>query len=68
MDNGFVKNTNAPDGIHDNVEFNEYRSARWWTARMHREWLLDRIAPFGIAVGMVLAFAIIGTMEACAQW
>ena len=53
----------APDGIHDTVAFNEYRSPRWWSARRHREWLLDRVAPWLFAAMLFGAFAFAGWVD-----
>jgi hypothetical protein len=59
----FVKRENAPDGIHDRIEFNEYRNAKWWTAKMHRQWLLDKVAPYIIVLGAIASFFIMGVLE-----
>lgn len=40
----------ASDGIHETIAFNEYRSPRWWSARRHREWMLDKVAPWIFAL------------------
>ena len=57
----------APDGIHENIEFNEYRSAEYWTAywarRTRRAFVMEKIAPYLIVLGTVAAFLFIGYME-----
>lgn len=57
----------APDGIHENIEFNEYRSAEWnarrWEKRMRRQLVMEKVMPFGIVVGTLLAFLILGYIE-----
>ena len=53
----------APDGIHDIVYFNEYKSPRWWSERRHRQWLINRLAPYALIVMMVAAFCIVGMLE-----
>ena len=63
----FERNIPASDGINENIEFNEYRSAEYWTAywtrRMRRAFLLDKLAPYIIVLGTVVAFLVIGYME-----
>lgn len=64
--NEFTRNA-APDGIHDNIEFNEYRSAEYWTAywarRTRRVFVMEKIAPYLIVLGTVAAFLAVGYME-----
>lgn len=60
----FIRNTAAPDGIHDNIEFNEYRNPKWWTEQRHREWLMERLMPFAIVAGALIGFCIVGFVEA----
>lgn len=59
--------TAAPDGIHENIEFNEYRSAEYWTAywarRTRRAFVMEKIAPYLIVLGTVAAFLAVGYME-----
>lgn len=63
----FIRNTAAPDGIHDIVYFNEYRSAEYWTAywarRARRAFVMEKIAPYLIVLGTVAAFLAVGYME-----
>lgn len=62
----FIRN-DAPDGIHDNIEFNEFRSAEYWTAywerRMRRAFVMEKLAPYAIVLGTVAAFIAIGYIE-----
>lgn len=60
---GFTRDA-ADDGIHDNIEFNEYRSAKWWSEQRHREWLMERLMPFAIVAGALIGFCIVGFVEA----
>ena len=55
--------TNAQDGIHENIEFNEYHNSKWWSERRLRRELIDKLAPFAIVVFTVAAFCIIGIIE-----
>lgn len=63
----FIRNTAAPDGIHENIEFNEYRSAEYWTAywarRARRAFVMEKIAPYLIVLVTVAAFLAVGYME-----
>lgn len=63
----FIRNTAAPDGIHDNIEFNEFHNAEYWTAywtrRMRRAFVMEKLAPYLIVVGTLLAFLAVGYME-----
>lgn len=61
----FIKGENAPDGIHENVEFNEYRCEEYWLMRRARRAIIENLAPFGIVVGTLLAFIILGYIEIC---
>jgi hypothetical protein len=62
----FTRNA-ADDGIHETVEFNEFRSAEYWTAywtrRMRRAFVLEKLAPYLLVLGIVVAFLVIGYME-----
>lgn len=66
MAQNFTRNA-APDGIHDNIEFNEYRSAEYWTAywarRTRRALVMEKLAPYLIVLGTVVAFIAVGYME-----
>lgn len=55
--------THADDG-REICYFNEYKSAKWWTEQALRKHLLDRLAPFGIVAGAIIAFCLVGLMEA----
>lgn len=63
---GFTRDA-ADDGIHETVEFNEFRSAEYWTAywarRTRRAFVLDKLAPYLLVLGIVAAFLFIGYME-----
>lgn len=63
----FERNIPASDGIHETVEFNEYRSAEYWTAfwarRMRRAFLMEKIAPYLIVLGTLMAFLVVGYIE-----
>ncbi len=63
----FERNIPASDGIHDVIKFNEYRSAEYWTAfwsrRMRRAFLMEKIAPYLIALGTIMAFLVVGYIE-----
>lgn len=59
----FIRNTAAPDGIHETIAFNEYRSAKWWSERRLRQRLINRLAPYALIVLMVAAFCIVGMLE-----
>lgn len=59
----FIRNA-APDGIHDNIEFNEFRSEEYWTACWkRRSCVLNKMAPYLIVLGTVAAFIAIGYIE-----
>ena len=51
----------------DKIEFNEYRSAEWnarrWEKRMRRQLVMEKVMPFGIVVGTLVAFLILGYIE-----
>lgn len=57
----------AHDGVHDSIEFNEYRSAEFWTEfwarRVRREYILEKLAPYLIVLGTVVAFIVIGYID-----
>ena len=67
MAQNFIRNTPAHDGIHDKIEFNEFRIAEYWTAcwkrRMRRAFVLNKMAPYFIVLGTVAAFIAVGYME-----
>ena len=65
MTNAFMKGVNAPDGIHDNIEFNEYKDPAYWLKRRARRAIIENLAPFGIVVGMLVTFLILGYIEVC---
>lgn len=53
----------APDGIHENIEFNEYKDPAYWLKRRARRAIIENLAPFGIVVGTLVAFLILGYIE-----
>ncbi len=57
----------APDGIHDSIKFNEFHNAEYWTAywtrRMRRAFVLEKLAPYLIVLGIVVAFLAVGYLE-----
>lgn len=59
----FIRNTAADDGIHDNIEFNEYKDPAYWLKRRARRAIIENLAPFGIVVGTLVAFLILGYIE-----
>lgn len=59
----FIRNTAAPDGIHENIEFNEYKTPEYWMKRRASRAFIDAVAPAGIVVGTLLAFLILGYIE-----
>lgn len=61
--NEFTRNTAAPDGIHENIEFNEYKDPAYWLKRRARRAIIENLAPFGIVVGTLVAFLILGYIE-----
>ena len=60
--NEFTRNA-APDGIHENIEFNEYKDPAYWLKRRARRAIIENLAPFGIVVGTLVAFLAVGYME-----
>lgn len=60
--NEFTRNT-ADDGIHDNIEFNEYKDPAYWLKRRARRAFIEAVAPAAICVGTLLAFLILGYIE-----
>ena len=60
--NEFTRNA-ADDGIHENIEFNEYQTPEYWMKRRALRAIIDNLAPFGIVVGTLLAFLILGYIE-----
>jgi hypothetical protein len=60
----FIKE-NAPDGVHDNIEFNEYKDPAYWLKRRARRAFIEAVAPAAICVGTLVAFLILGYIEVC---
>ena len=65
MDNAqtFIRGTNAPDGIHETVNFNEYKSPEYWMRRRAIRAFIENLAPIGIVAGTLVAFLILGYLE-----
>lgn len=61
--NEFTRNTAAPDGIHESIEFNEYKDPAYWLKRRARRAIIENLAPFGIVVGTLVAFLVLGYIE-----
>lgn len=59
---GFTRDA-ADDGIHDNIESNEYQTHEYWLNRRARRAIIENLAPFGIVVGTLVAFLILGYIE-----
>ena len=63
----FERNIPASAGKHDVIKFNEYRSAEYWTAywtrRMRRAFVMEKLAPYLIVLGTIAAFLAVGYME-----
>lgn len=59
----FERKVNAPDGVHDMIQFNEYRNAKWWTEQRCRRELIDKVAPLAIIAGTLLSFVIMAHIE-----
>lgn len=62
--NEFIRDA-APDGIHESIEFNEYKDPAYWLKRRAIRAFWNHVAPVGICVGMFLAFVIMGYIEVC---
>lgn len=64
--NEFTRNA-AHDGAHDSIEFNEYHDAEFWenvrARKARREYIMEKLAPYLIVLGTVVAFIVIGYME-----
>lgn len=59
----FVKGTNAPDGIHENIVFNEYKDPSYWLKRRTRRAFIENVGPILIVVGTLVAFLLLGYIE-----
>lgn len=60
--NEFTRNA-ADDGIHENIEFNEYKDPAYWLKRRARRAFIEAVAPAAIVVGTLVAFLILGYIE-----
>ena len=59
----FVKGTNAPDGIHEKIEFNDYRDPAYWLRRRGWRAFIENVGPVLICVGTLLFFLVVGYIE-----
>lgn len=53
----------APDGIHENIEFNEYKDPAYWLKLRARMAFIEHLAPAAIVIAMLVAFLITGLLE-----
>lgn len=58
----FTRNA-ANDGIHDNIEFNEYKDPAYWMRRRAIRAFMENVAPVGIVLLTLAAFVIMGYIE-----
>ena len=58
----FIKG-NAPDGIHEKIEFNEYRDPAYWMRRRAIRAFIENVGPVLICVGTLVAFLVMGYIE-----
>lgn len=65
MDNAqtFIRGSHATDGIHEKIEFNEWQTPAFWMKRRAIRAIIENLAPFGIVVGTLVAFLILGYIE-----
>lgn len=63
MTNAFMKGINAPDGIHDRIEFNEYKDPSYWMRRRAIRAFIENVGPAVIVVATLLAFLVMGYLE-----
>ena len=49
--------------MNDKIEFNEYKDPAYWLKRRARRAIIENLAPFGIVVGTLVAFLILGYIE-----
>ena len=59
----FVKGTNAPDGIHEKIKFNEYKAPSYWLKRRAIRAFIENVGPVLICVGTLLFFLVVGYIE-----
>lgn len=58
----FTRNA-ANDGIHDKIEFNEYKDPAYWMRRRAIRAFMENVAPVGIVLLTLAAFVIMGYIE-----
>lgn len=49
--------------MNEKIEFNEYQTPEYWMKRRARRAIIENLAPFGIVVGTLVAFIILGYIE-----
>ena len=49
--------------MNEKIEFNEYQTPEYWMKRRARRAIIENLAPFGIVVGTLVAFLILGYIE-----
>lgn len=60
----FIKE-NAPDGVHENIEFNEYKDPAYWLKRRALRAFIDNVGPVLIVLLTAVAYVIIGFLQGC---
>ena len=67
MDNAqtFIRGSHAPDGIHEDgpVNFNEYKSPKYWMRRRAIRAFIENLGPVLICVGTLLVYLVLGYIE-----
>lgn len=59
----FIKGEPAPDGVHDTVEFQEWKNPVYWARRRAIHDAFEKLAPVVFAILLFLAFFAIGYIE-----
>lgn len=53
--------------MNEKIEFNEYHDAEFWAnvraKKARRDYIIEKLAPYLIVLGTVVAFLAIGVME-----
>lgn len=60
-----IKGAPAPDGIHDKIEFNEWRNPSYWMWIRARRAFWQHLVPVGIVVLFLLTCLLTGYIEVC---
>lgn len=50
-----------PDGVHDLIEFNEYKGAKWWTEKRLRRHLFKKMKRAAVVALFLVAYAAMAT-------